>query len=213
MGNGNRDNKNLFKDAYGLKNAEQTKAHYAKWADSYDREIGEDKGYRQPQRCAEALVKVLPVKNAKILDIGCGTGLSGIALNNAGYRQIDGCDFSPEMLEKAGDTGAYDRLFETDLNHPPLPVGDAIYDGVTCVGVFSFGHVMPDALDDILRVLKPKGILVIGLNDHYFQEGDFPNKIDQLVAQRHIRILDKSHGLHLEHVENSTGWVFTCLKH
>jgi predicted TPR repeat methyltransferase len=201
-----------FASAYSLQNADQTKAHYALWANSYDQEIGTDKGYRQPQRCAEALVQHGLKPEAKILDIGCGTGLSGIALQHAGYKNIDGCDLSAEMLEKAKAKQVYKRLFETNLNEPPIDAEDAIYDATTCVGVFSFGHVEPNAIDEILRLLKSNGLLVIGLNDHYYNEGGFPAKLDALVSEGKIEILSRDHGFHLENVEGSTGWVITSRK-
>ena len=97
----------FFDKAYSLTNSDQTRAHYARWAETYDAEIGIEKGYRQPERCASALVSHGLINDALILDIGCGTGLSGLALRQAGYKRIDGCDLSLEMLTKAKATRAY----------------------------------------------------------------------------------------------------------
>jgi len=212
MGKSADSGKRFFETAYTLKNAEQTKAHYADWAEVYDLEVAEEKGYRQPERCANALLATGLDKDSVILDVGCGTGLSGKALGDAGFTNLDGCDLSPEMLEKADQTGFYQRLFETNLNEPPLDAADGQYAAATCVGVFSFGHVMPDAIDEVLRILKPGGILVIGLNDHYYEEGSFPSKLDALVDDGRIEILSREHGLHLENVEGSTGWVIASRK-
>jgi len=204
--------KRYYDTAYDLTNTDETKAHYAKWAEVYDLEVSEEKGYRQPERCAEALKATKLSADAKILDIGCGTGLSGIALRDAGFAMIDGCDLSPEMLEKAQATQCYGRLFETNLNEPPIDANNQAYDAATCVGVFSFGHVEPDAIDEILRVLKPGGILVVGLNDHFYDEGTFPEKLASLMHDGKIEILSREHGAHLENVEGSTGWVITSRK-
>jgi predicted TPR repeat methyltransferase len=206
------DSKRFFDDAYALENADQTKAHYAQWANVYDKEIGDEKGYRQPERCASALKTAGLLTDGLVLDVGCGTGLSGIALHDAGYKRLEGCDLSPEMLEKAEATGCYQRLFETNLNEPPLDAPDGHYDAATCVGVFSFGHVLPDAIDEILRVLKPGGLMIIGLNDHYYDEGAFPAKLETLMHDGKIEILAREHGVHLENVEGSTGWVITSRK-
>jgi len=195
-----------------LKTTEETKAHYAKWAEVYDVEIDIESGYQQPVRCTNALLKVLPPGDCKILDVGCGTGLSGIGLREGGYINIDGCDLSPEMLAKAEATGCYARLFETDLNKPPIDANDKQYDGAAAVGVFSFGHISSDAIDEILRVLKPGAPLVIGLNDKYYDQGDFPAKLEQLQTDQLIRITAREHGLHLKNIEGSTGWVITCIK-
>lgn len=204
--------KRFFEAAYSLKTTEETVSHYAKWADVYDLEVGDEKGYRQPERCAKALSNCLTDKSAKILDVGCGTGLSGKALIKAGFINLDGCDISMEMLSKAEQAGIYQSLFEADLNLPPIAAVFQNYDAAIAVGVFSFGHVMPEAIDEILRTIKPGGYLIIGLNDHFYDEGSFPAKLDSLEQVGTIKIISREHGLHLEHVEGSTGWVITSQK-
>jgi len=206
------EKKRYFQTAYTLKTTDETKQLYAKWASVYDEEVAVEKGYQQPRRCAEALVAAMSRPGAKIIDIGCGTGLSGIALQMAGFRQIDGCDLSPDMLEIAAKTGVYGRLFETNLNEPPIDAKSEAYDAATCVGVFSYGHVEPAAIDEVLRLLKPGGIMVIGLNDHFYNEGHFPGKLEQLAADKRIEEIGRSHGAHLANVEGSTGWVITSAK-
>ena len=202
----------FFKHAYALKTTDETKDLYAKWAQTYDQEIGSDADYRQPDRCALALAKFVADKSQPVLDIGCGTGLSGLALQSAGFTNITGCDLSPEMLAKAEKTGCYQNLFETDLNQPPIAVETSSVSAIAAVGVFSFGHVSPSAIDEFLRVLKPGGNFVIGLNDHFYEEGAFPTKLDALENVGEIIILSREHGIHLQNVEGSTGWVIVCEK-
>ena len=60
---------------------------YAKWAASYDADLIEA-GYESPKRIAEALIKFATLK-ASILDFGCGTGLSGKALCDVGFKKIN----------------------------------------------------------------------------------------------------------------------------
>ena len=50
-------------------------------------------------RCIE-LLNLPEGKSAYILDVGCGSGLSGQALEEAGHVWL-GCDISPSMLEVA----------------------------------------------------------------------------------------------------------------
>lgn len=207
-----KDSEGFFKDAYSLKTTEQTKDFYSKWARTYDKEIDVEADYQQPIRCAKALGDLISDKSTTILDIGCGTGLSGVALAATGFSDIVGCDLSVEMLALADKTNCYGRLFETDLNKPPIDIETASIMGVTAVGVFSFGHVAPIAIDEFLRILKPKGVFVIGLNDHFYDEGAFPKKLDELEKTGRISILSSEHGLHLKNVEGSTGWVISCRK-
>ena len=52
-----------------------------------------------------ALAQTMNVHDALILDFGCGTGLSGLALRAAGVQVIDGCDLSEGMLAHATFAG------------------------------------------------------------------------------------------------------------
>lgn len=204
--------KRFFSNAYQLRTRSETRRFYEDWAQSYDQEIAIENDYRQPERCAMALAKVVRDMSLPVLDIGCGTGLSGVALRAIGFANIEGCDLSPQMLEKAGETKCYNRLFETDLNSPPIDIKSGTINAITAVGVFSFGHVAPDALDEFLRILVPGGVFVIGLNDHFHDEGTFQTKLSELADTNKIKVISRQHGLHLAKVAGSTGWVITCRK-
>lgn len=201
----------FLKSAFQVRNAAETRAFFDKWSDTYNVELTEENDYAQPQRCAEMLSRFQADKTGKVLDVGCGTGLSGGALLEAGFRNIDGCDLSPGMLSKAKQTGIYDRLFETDLNAPPLDALPGYYAAAVAVGVFSFGHVSPEALDEILRVMKPGGTLVIGLSDQCFDEGSFSAKLIALSGAGRIDRLAEEHGDYIDGAGIS-GWVFAVRK-
>ncbi|WP_158284656.1 class I SAM-dependent DNA methyltransferase [Oricola cellulosilytica] len=203
--------KRFLDKAYSVKTDAQTRSFYDQWAEVYDEEVAEN-AYQQPRRCAQALAGLTAPSETTILDVGCGSGLSGIALDVAGFQTIDGCDFSPGMLAKAGKTNVYRRLFETNLNEPPMDAPDGRYDAAACVGVFSFGHVKAEALDDILRVLKPAGALVIGLNDHFYEEGSLTTRLELLESEGLMEILDREHGEHMPGT-GLKGWVITARKH
>ena len=206
-----KTNSEHFSSAYSLDNAEQTKAHYKSWADTYDKEVGEENNYAQPGRVAKVLQKNLPNKDALILDAGCGSGLSGLALKNAGYSNIDACDFSHEMLLKAGEKSCYKKLFEADLNSGQAQIPNETYHAITCVGVFSFGHVLPDACDDLFRILKKGGFLIIALNEQYWDKGDLEAKINSLVQAQKVKLLTKEFGEHLPG-HKVMGWVIVLEK-
>ena len=75
--------------SYGLETTEATLAHYEAWAGTYDTEIGEENRYAQPERCTRALLASGVGPDARVLDVGCGSGLSGVALARGGYELIE----------------------------------------------------------------------------------------------------------------------------
>ncbi|MEO0328097.1 MAG: class I SAM-dependent methyltransferase [Pseudomonadota bacterium] len=201
---------NFFDIAYSVKTTQETRDMYDRWAKVYNENLS-DGNYQQPSRCAEAMARLVTEKDAKILDVGCGTGLSGLALKERQYRSIDGCDLSGGMLAKARELEIYSRLFACDLNQPPLDVLNSYYDALAAVGVFSFGHVQADAMDELLRITKPGGIIIIGLNDHYYDEGSLTQKLDALEKSGKLHILKREHGDHIP-ANNLKGWVLSLQK-
>lgn len=204
-------NQRFLDQAYEPRSDAEMKAFYDRWAAVYDDELAEN-AYRQPVRCADALKRLMAPRHGRtVLDVGCGSGLSGVALRSAGFDLIDGCDFSPGMLAKAKEGGLYRRLFEANLNQPPMDADEDSYDAATCVGVFSFGHVMADALDDILRIIKPGGALVIGLNDRFYEEGSLTRKLEALSQSGGLEIVAREHGDHMPGT-GLKGWVVSARK-
>jgi predicted TPR repeat methyltransferase len=181
--------------AYDLQNAKATQSFYDDWAASYDAEIAEN-GYATPARCAEALAAVVDTA-APVLDIGCGTGLSGLALRAAGFTTIDGTDLSPEMLARAGERdGIYRRLFPGDMN-TPQPVAPGTYAAVAAVGVINPGHAPPETIDAVLAILPPGGCFGFSLNDHALAEPPFPAKVEAVLTAGTATCLHRAHGPHL----------------
>ena len=53
-------------------------------------------------------------KGLSILDLGCGTGLAGLAVVERASRLV-GIDLSPEMIEQARARGIYDELHVAEV--------------------------------------------------------------------------------------------------
>ncbi len=208
---GPSQNDRFLEVAYEARTTDQTRDLFDRWAETYDTELIGENDYAQPPRCAEMLSRYLADRRAEILDVGCGTGLSGAALREAGYRTIDGCDLSPGMLAKARETGVYRRLFEADLNAPPLDAADGAYSAAVAVGVFNFSHILPDALDEILRLLAPGAPLIVGVNANFYGEGTLARKLNALGAAGGIEWLAEEHGDHIGSA-GMTGWAIAVRK-
>ena len=88
------------------------------WAPTYDHDLVNELGYVADIEACERLIALIPDRQARILDAGCGTGLVGRRLQQAGYTQIHGSDYSEKMLDEARATGAYVSLVQHDLTRP-----------------------------------------------------------------------------------------------
>jgi ubiquinone/menaquinone biosynthesis C-methylase UbiE len=177
--------KALLERAHSLENESQTKTLYRDWAQTYDTTMIDGLGYLSPKKGAQILNRLSPGLDAIILDVGTGTGLVGKELSVYGYSQIDGIDYSAEMLKVARKTSYYQTLFEADLNQK-LELGDSLYDGLICIGTFTHGHVGVDCLDELFRILKPEGKFVTAIRKDYWHSAGFSHKIDQLIADGKI---------------------------
>ena len=142
--------------------SEKSREVYRQWASTYDRELIDDFGYRAPEAAVECLLEYFPSRQIEILDMGCGTGLVGELLCDAGYEQIDGLDLSPEMILKAAEKEVYRQLGEADLS-TSISL-DPIYDAILCVGVFSHGSRQPFDLPKLFTGLKRGGVLIATVN-------------------------------------------------
>lgn len=155
--------------AYGLQTPEDNRRLYAQWAATYDDEFAVDMDYMLPLHVAEAYAAA--GGQGPVIDLGAGTGLLGAALNSCGIGPAEATDLSREMLDVAAKKGLYTRLFTGDLLDR-LPVAEAAYAGAVSSGTFTHGHVGPEALDEVLRVVRPGGRVALSINaEHWAARG------------------------------------------
>ncbi|MFS4583244.1 class I SAM-dependent DNA methyltransferase [Phaeobacter sp. C3_T13_0] len=187
---------NKFLDkAYDLETPEATLKHYNQWAASYDAEIAEN-GYATPGRIADALAQVQSDLREPILDFGCGTGLSGLALRRQGFEIIDGMEPSDEMLSQARSKEAYRSLIRIDVtDSAPIPNGS--YRLITGCGVLGTGAAPPSVFDLILHALPRGGLFVFSYNDHTLSDPDYTQKVNEWLDCSAARLLFREHGDHL----------------
>ena len=166
-------------DIYKLKTSEELLKYYQNWTENnqYNKDMV-DWNYTAPKATVSILKKYVFNKNSKILDAGCGTGLVGIELKKYGYSNIEGVDFSQNMLDLVPQS-IYKKIEKIDLNKA-LKFKDNIYDAIMCVGTFTYGHVKPQALDELIRITKNKGFICFTINEGIYEEYGFDNKIKEL---------------------------------
>ncbi|MBP5856958.1 methyltransferase domain-containing protein [Marivibrio halodurans] len=189
------DTEKFFEDVYGLDRAKDTKDYYERWAEQYDEAVLNN-GYASPRRVAEAMAAHVADKSAPLLDLGCGTGLSGESFAAAGFTTIDGSDFSEEMLAVARTKGVYRHLEAGDLNRP-IPAQPGDYADIAAVGVFSPGHAPAEMIGQVMDLLPPGGCFGFTLNDHAIEERVYENEVGKLAADGRLTIVFEDYGDHL----------------
>ena len=187
--------KKFLDRAYDLEGAEDTRHFYQQWADSYDQEIAAN-GYASPLRTAQALAECGADKNAALLDIGCGTGLSGLFLQDAGFARLHGSDFSAGMLEQAREKQVYDELHLADLTAPFDFVTER-YRTISAVGVMAPGHAGPELIETVIELLSPGGLFGFSLNDHSLDNPAYMGSIENLLKEKRVRVRWQEYGDHL----------------
>ena len=103
-------------------------------------------------------------------------------MKKLGYLNIEGLDFSQDMLNLI-PKNIYKKIEKVDLNKP-LKFSSNMYDVVTCVGTFTYGHVKSHALDELIRITKNKGIICFTINEGIYEKYGFDNKIKELTNNK-----------------------------
>jgi len=137
------------------------------YSDRFEAHLVGALGYRGPEMLRAALdgLPEAPVRFASVLDLGCGTGLMGVAIRDRAER-IAGVDLSPAMLAKARAKGLYARLVAGDLldflnGEPP-----ASADLVLAADVFIYLPDLVPVLAGVARVLAPGGLTAFTIQSH-----------------------------------------------
>ena len=180
---------------YKLNSTNSSKELYDKWAPFYDKELNKNQ-YVTPYRCAQALSNFAKDKEIKILDVGCGTGLSGFSLRKFGFNNIDGLDLSKEMLKVALNKKIYQMLFNLDLNN--LSKFKKKYDAIIAAGVISQAHANPDTISNSLSLLNNKGLMIFSINDHALNDTFFFSEIKNVIKCSKFILLDQIYGDHIK---------------
>lgn len=153
-------------------------------ADRYDDTRGYPSGV--DERITAGLMRVGPVAAGDdLLEIGVGTGRIALPLLRQGIN-VTGVDISPLMVERLHMKLAQQQAQEP--NHPwgklsltmadmtALPFADGTFDAAIGVHVFHLVTEWRKALDEVLRVIRGGGALLIGQD---VQSGSNSNSVLQ----------------------------------
>jgi SAM-dependent methyltransferase len=174
---------------YAATNPDELQQRYDWWATQYDTDL-EGLHYVAPDAGAER-VHHWAGANASVLDAGCGTGLVGAALRALGVGHLTGFDLSQAMLDQAAERGVYDVLRQGSLLEP-LPFDAGSFDAVVSVGVFTFGHVGPDALAALPKVVRSGGFVTMTFRDDVMRDMGFADEVQRLEHDGVWRLVERT---------------------
>jgi Predicted methyltransferase (contains TPR repeat) len=127
---------------------------FDQFSTDYDQRMLGQLQYQAPQTLRELAALVMPgMTGLAILDLGCGTGLSGAAFKDRAAT-LTGLDLSPAMIEKARARGVYDSLAVADIE---AGLGDGLYDLVIAADTLVYIGDLETTFAAVAKALKDGG--------------------------------------------------------
>lgn len=178
---------------------------YRKLAAEYDKKMHLWQ-FLTPKQGTEILLAFVP-KTAKILDAGCGTGLTGQAQHQAGFHNLHGFDISAEMLAIASAKNIYHELKQGNLAEP-LPYETASFDAVVCLAVFTHIVDANAVLREFHRIVKPGGTIIFSQRKDLFETREMRTLLDGLELEGFLKKVHQSDWLpyvnnHEDYLQNN----------
>lgn len=130
------------------------------YADGFEDHLVQVLKYRAPE-VLSAQLRRMGRSFARALDLGCGTGLCGVAVRPLAAR-LEGVDLSANMVERACARQVYDEVVQDDLVHY-LDTTQRRYDLVAAADVFVYVGALERVFQGVARVLAPGGVFCFSL--------------------------------------------------
>jgi len=131
-------------------------AYFNDFAADFDEQVVDKLDYRVPKALAE-LVRPALGAGARVLDLGCGTGLMGAAMSGPGIELV-GVDLSPRMLELARKRAVYAELIQADAGEALDRAAAGSYGAVLAADVFIYIGELAEIFRGVARVLRRGGV-------------------------------------------------------
>ncbi|BFZ01218.1 hypothetical protein BsWGS_04257 [Bradybaena similaris] len=168
---------------------EEVSERYSRWAKDakYEQDLRAE-NYKGPKIAADFTLKQFPDecerKRVVILDVAAGSGFVGEELKARGFVKMDALEPSEGMLDLARAKGIYGRTFLSFLNGQPIKVESNYYDVAVISGGMGEGHIPCSGLHELIRVVKPGGLVIIAMREAYLTSVlEYKDRLEPLMKQ------------------------------
>jgi arsenite methyltransferase len=118
-------------------------------------------------KATKELIELCHINKGKVLDVGCGVGITPCYLAKRHGSRVVGVDISERMIDwsngRAKREGVQDKVEFRMADARSLPFKDALFDAVIGESITAFLEDKQGALSEYVRVTRPGGY--IGLNE------------------------------------------------
>ena len=167
-------------------------------------------GYALRERQQRVLELVDRAEGKKLLDAGCGPAYIAPELFKLGYEYW-GIDAAPKMLEqyyKQANVNGRAFLSVGDVTRLSFP--NNFFDALICIGVLDRVKDHDPALSELVRVVKPKGTIIIWFPNLISPYAFWKNFIFYpgvaLIRPFYFRLMGKPEPPSIYNRANSAGW-------
>lgn len=167
--------------AEGSQTAEEVEEYYNKWGKDYEDSV-KNWDYDAPEK-ATALLKEYKQVDGTVCDAGCGSGLTGEALNAGGFKSIIGFDLSPDFAAVAKEKGVYEDVHIVNMNEKPFRYEDNQFANLICIGTLTYIEDVPEAVREFARITKPGGMVIFTHRTDMIDD-EFTGKLEAIKADK-----------------------------
>eukprot|EP00527_Entomoneis_sp_CCMP2396_P008942 CAMPEP_0198147620 /NCGR_PEP_ID=MMETSP1443-20131203/36901_1 /TAXON_ID=186043 /ORGANISM="Entomoneis sp., Strain CCMP2396" /LENGTH=219 /DNA_ID=CAMNT_0043812029 /DNA_START=183 /DNA_END=839 /DNA_ORIENTATION=- len=183
---------------------------FDEYADTFDEELVNGLRYDVPNLTRKQIPDTLgntPAHFKRCLDLGCGTGLSGVAFRDC-CDYMEGVDISPKMVKKAVALGGvYNVAKHSDLQGHLRKCSDESFDLIISCDVLMYVYDLVPLFKQVKRVLSKGG--TFAFSTEALEEADV-NVLERdsgryAHSRKHVQNLAEEDGFELQSIVNVLG--------